>query len=609
MNSATVHNKGVKKFIRFKGLIGFCVVMILIITLLYLFAETLVKQGLEQGGGLLLGAEVNVESVELNYSPLIVTVNELQATDAEQPSHNLFSFKQASAGVDLWQYLLGKTIIEQLEVVSLEFMSKRAGKGEVYQQDNGGEVDEENEQSMLPVVDLQLPDVKTLLATDELLTVKAAENLQQSYQEESKKLAALKEQLPSKAKLQAYRVKVKAIGKMKVKSLDDFNKVKAEFDALKKSFKADQAIVKKAKQQLIASKERLAKQVTTLKNAPNADWKNIESEYQLDSVNTEDFAHILFGEKARDYYQKAEAIYQRIAPMLSKTAENDVAQTEKRRTAGRFVHFDQESPLPDFLIKKAKLSLVLAQGDFVIDGSELTHQHWYRAKYSLLTFTSNNLFSTGNMTINSQFEVAKSGDLNGEGQWLFKRLTLENIELNKTDSLSLTLAQGEFAGKGEFTINQQAQSSHIVSVNHLSLQNASYQGKAKNTFATMLLDTFKSLNYLTADISIEGEVSDPKLSMSSSLDKALSGAFEQQINNKLNEFKGQVNEGLNEKLSQSLQMKSEGKSELLNFESLLSDTDNALETLQNSDVVKQQKKKLQDKATDKLKSKLSDLFG
>jgi hypothetical protein len=70
-----------------------------------------------------------------------------------------------------------------------------------------------------------------------------------------------------------------------------------------------------------------------------------------------------------------------------------------------------------------------------------------------------------------------------------------------------------------------------------------------------------------------------------------------------------VYSGLNEKLAQSLQLNNQKDAEFVNFEALLGDTDNTLEQLKNSDIVEQQKKKLQNKAKDKLKDKLSDLFG
>jgi uncharacterized protein (TIGR03545 family) len=609
-----------KNYVRFSGVISFFAVMFLIVFLLYLFAETLVKSSIEQVGGTMAGAEVNIASVNLDYSPLRLTINNLEVTDAEQPSHNLFSIKQSKAGIDLWQFLLGKTIIEQLDVVKLELMTKRSYVGAVYSQNQTDEQQPLTVKSLLPAMDLQLPDIKSILDDSNLLTVKAAEQLQTSYDEEKLKLNALKEKLPNKAKLAAYKLKIKNISKMKVKNLADFNKVKTEFNNIKKDFNEDQETVKAAKTQFLTSKERLVKQLSTLKSAPKKDWQAIESKYQLDNVNTEDFAHILFGEKARGYYQKVEKLYQRIAPFLN--SDNNVNEDKPGHLSakGRFIHFDENSPLPEFLVKKAKLSMVLPQGNFEITAKELTHQHWYRNNPSTVHISSTNLTNGGDASMDGQFELAKKGDLSGEGQWLIKQFALQSMPLTDVKSLSLTLVEGKLSGSGDFTVNQdnkvskntgssRLESTNIESNSHFALANANYQGEADTKFTVILLDTFQSLDELTLDVNIVGAIEQPKLSISSSLDKAVKGAFKKQMAKKLTEFKTQVNSGLNEKLAQSLQLNNENNTELVNFEALLGDTDNALEQLKNSDVVKQQKKKLQDKAKDKLKSKLSDLFG
>jgi uncharacterized protein (TIGR03545 family) len=608
-NSETV--KSMKNYVRFSGLFSFFAVMLLVVVLLYLFAEILVKSTIEQVGSTMLGAEVNVASVELQYSPLILTINNFEATDAEQPSHNMFSFKQSKAGIDIWQYLLGKTIIERLDVVQLELMTKRSRVGEVSRQKQDDKQQASTDESLLPAIDLQLPDIKSILDDSNLLTVKAAEQLQTSYAEEKLKLGALKEKLPSKATLAAYKVKIKNIGKMKVKSLDDFNQVKAEFDNLKKDFNADQATVRETKKQFLESKHRIMKNVSALKDAPKQDWQIIENKYQLDNVNTEDFAHILFGEQARGYYQIAEKIYQRIAPFIH--SDNTVKQDKRVElsTNGRFIHFDEDSPLPAFLVKQAKLSMVVDQGDFEITAKELTHQHWYRNKPSEVHINSTNLANGGDVTIDSQFELDKDSYLSGKGQWLIKDLPLKSMQLTDVKSLALTLSEGNLSGSGNFnaTQNNNIGSSNIESNSHFWLTKASYQGDAESKFAEILLDTFKSLDELTLDVSVVGTIEQPKLHISSSLDDAVKGAFTKQIANKLTEFKTQINSGLNEKLTQSLQLNNQENTEFVNFEALLGDTDNALEQLKNSDVVKQQKQKLQDKAKDKIKDKLSDLFG
>jgi uncharacterized protein (TIGR03545 family) len=218
--------------------------------------------------------------------------------------------------------------------------------------------------------------------------------------------------------------------------------------------------------------------------------------------------------------------------------------------------------------------------------------------------SSTNLTNGGDVTIDSQFERTKNGHSSGQGQWLIKQIVLKNMQLTETKALALTLTEGKLSGSGNFNINQD---NHIGSKNHFALTKATYQGEAETKFTELLLETFKSLDKLTLEANVVGAIEQPEWSISSSLDKAVKGAFTKQIANKLTEFKAQVNSGLNEKLAQSLQLNNEKEAEFVNFEALLGDTANTLEQLKNSDVVKQQKKKLQDKAKDKLKGKLSDL--
>jgi uncharacterized protein (TIGR03545 family) len=598
------------RLIRWKGLIGFFVVITLIFALFYFFAESLIKTAIEKGAGYTLGAEVNVSSVTLNYSPLILTINEFQATDAEQPTHNLFSFDSASAGVDVWQYLLGKTIVEQLTIEQLTFMSKRAKEGEVYQQGMTDEGASASTDSILPSLDLSLPDIEALLDNSNLQTVKSAEQLEKSYQQERKKLLALKEQLPSKEKLKNYQAQVKALGKTKIKSLADIEKVKSEFNKIKKQFKADQQIVKKAKQQLSLTQALLTKQLLALKAAPGKDWQFIEKEYQLDKVNTEDFAHILFGEQAREYYQMAEMIYQRVQPLLTSDGEEAKAQQRKLfGVKGRFVYFIDDNPLPEFLVKKAKVSMVLEQGDFVINAKELTHQHWFRKKASNITFSSKNLLGVGLFDAEIKFKRAPNGDFDSQGTWAVKQLQLNNKRLTKNSNMELTLASGNVAGQGEYNFLNTANANNISSANHFALAQAKLVGSANSYFGNVVVDTIKSLNELTVDVSAVGAMNEPELSISSSLDKALKNAFSQQVEKKLAEFKQKVNSGLNDKLNEALKVNNSKNAEMLDFEALLTDTDGALKQLENSDVVKQQKKKLKKKAEDKLKKKLGDFFG
>ena len=607
------------RFIRWQGMIAFIVLTALVGVLLYFFAETLVKKAIVSSAESAFGAEVNVAAVKLSYSPLQLSVLGLQVTDKDTPTENLFSFERATAGIDVWQYLFGKIIIDELEVSQLAFASARAQAGKVYpaeqvnKQAQAGTEQEslaDKAKGMLPEVDMKLPDVKALLNDSNLLTVKASTQLQQSYQAEQAKLKSLKAQLPNKAKLKSYQDKVTALGKMKVNSLADIEKIKKEFEQIKAEFKADQALVKKAKQQVLASKKLLAQQVDEIKAAPGQDWQQIEKTYQLESIDTEDFAHILFGEQARGYVQKAQWAYEKVSPFLESSKGEGASAAAKNHAKGRFIYFNEESPLPSVLIKKALFSIQLAEGDVTVEGRELTHQHWIRGKDSLVTISST---ANGELSLKSHFKFTKSGDFNAEGQWLIKDRALANTSLTKTKALTLSLEKAQLNAKGDFSLIN----SEVVATNQLALNQASFTGQAKSKITNLLLDTIKSLDSLTVDVGVTGELNKPSFSIASSVNDALTGAFKQQVAGKLNDFKKKVNKGLNDKLASALKLGDNQIAELVDLDALLTDTDKALTDLKNSDIVKQQQKKLEDKVKnkakdklkDKLKNKLGDLFG
>ncbi|MEY8213772.1 MAG: TIGR03545 family protein [Colwellia sp.] len=598
------------RFIRWQGMVAFVLLSALVAALLYFFAESLVKTAIVSSAESAFGAEVNVAEVKLAYSPLQVSVLGLQVTDKEIPTQNLFSFKRATAGVDVWQYLFGKIIIEELEVSQLAFSSVRSQAGKVYVSDEVSDKAEESlsdqAKSMLPEVDMQLPDIKALLDDSNLLTVKASNQLKGSYKVEQAKLKALKTQLPSKAKLKSYQDKVEALGKIKVSSLADIEKIKTAFDKIKVEFKADQALIKQAKQQVLDSKKLLAQQINEVKGAPTKDWQQIEKTYQLDSIDTEDFAHIIFGEQARDYVQKAQWAYEKVAPLMANMKSDDTVSEVKSHAKGRFIFFKEETPLPAILVKRALFSIQFEQGEVIVTGSELTHQHWIRGKDSIINISS---IDNGEFKLSSNFKLTQSGDFSTNGEWLVNNRTLSNTELTQSKALTLSLSAGQLDGIGSFNLVN----GDVEATNQFSLKQASYQGEAKSKITTLLLDTIKSLDSLTVDVGVNGEFSKPSFTIASSLNDALTGAFKQQVSGKLDDFKKKINKGLNEKLANALKLGDSQSAELLDLEALLTDSDKALADLKNSDIVKQQQKKLEDKvknkAKDKLKNKLGDLFG
>ncbi|MFT6899889.1 MAG: hypothetical protein ACJAXS_000041 [Colwellia sp.] len=597
------------RFIRWKGLVSFFVVIALIMTFIYFFADALVKKGIEKSGERYLGAEVNVENVEIMYAPLTLNIEGFQATDPEKPTHNLVSFAQASAGVDVWQYLFGKLYITDLTVAELRIDQPRLSVGQVFtlvdkNTENGNK---RTDNSVLPGLDVSLPTVDELLNNSDLLTVKQGKILEQSYQTEKKKLQGIYETLPNKDTLADYKKQVEALTNIKIKNLADLKKLNKVFTALKAQFDADQAIVKKAKEQVSTSKALLTKQTQALKEAPSADWKIIESKYQLDSVEGADFAHMLFGEQAREYFGYADAVYQKIAPLI-KSSKVD-KQAEKTRSEGRYIHFNDDTPLPDVLIEQANFSLILPQGEFAISGKELTHQHWVRGNNSLVNVESDNVQGSGKLALVLDLSLDQQRILSSNGIWKLSDIDLNAVSLQQSSAFTLQLDSGLLSGKGTFSLLDD----QLDSENSLNLDNTRYSGAGTSHLSTLFIDTVQSLKTLSLTITAKGKMMAPKLSISSPLDKQLKDSMVKQVSNKLTIFKTDVKAGLNTKLSKALGISSDEARSLVDVEGLISQTDNALDNLINSDVVKAKKKEFEDKQKkkleDKIKEKLGKLFG
>lgn len=85
------------------------------------------------------GAEVNLESLDLKVLSGAVSVSGIQVTDANKPENNQVAIDKIAAAASVYDLLLGRLIMENVEVSNVQFDQKRETPGEVVQ----AEVEEE----------------------------------------------------------------------------------------------------------------------------------------------------------------------------------------------------------------------------------------------------------------------------------------------------------------------------------------------------------------------------------------------------------------------------------------------------------------------------------
>ncbi|MDI6447834.1 hypothetical protein [Anaerobaca lacustris] len=77
------------------------------------------------------GAEVNLETLAISLLGGSVAAEELQVTNAQEPTQNQVVIEKMAAGASIYQLLLGRLVMENVEVVGMQFDQARQTPGKV----------------------------------------------------------------------------------------------------------------------------------------------------------------------------------------------------------------------------------------------------------------------------------------------------------------------------------------------------------------------------------------------------------------------------------------------------------------------------------------------
>jgi len=101
------------------------------------------------------GAEVNLDSLDLSVLTGGVSVSGIQVTDAKHPEKNQVSIEKIAANASVYSLLLGKLVMENVEVSNVRFGQNRAEPGEVFRTDTEQEMVFEPNDFKIGIADIQ----------------------------------------------------------------------------------------------------------------------------------------------------------------------------------------------------------------------------------------------------------------------------------------------------------------------------------------------------------------------------------------------------------------------------------------------------------------------
>ena len=573
----------------------------------YLFADPVAKFVIKQGMEFSFRAQTDIESVDISWSPFGITINNLAQTDASQPTHNLFEVESLSAQIDLWQLLLGKYVMETVEVKKLAASTQRAEPGEVFeslaQQIESKATSAKQSSEKLGMT---VPSADELLASLDLQTQKKGKALEQVWKQEKVKLDKAFEALPNEQTLEELKADWKKLTSNELKSLDDVAKLEQQLKQLKAKIDREKASLKQAKAQYKESKGKLDIAYDELQQAAKDDWKKVEAKVPFDDPNAVAVAKMLFGDEVASYLEQAQDLWKKAQPYIEKQQQQKAAeqqQEQQKWNASKNFEFALSQPLPDWIVNKLAVSAVIAGNEYQITGSQITSQSYVIERPSLYQVSLADEFN-----LSGEYYVEQSMQIETSGNWQVIQLQLTDKSLSKTDDLALTLSSAALNGQGNYSYKEQ-----LASSSKFGFEQTKFTGSATTRLAQLTLDTLESVDSFNLNLDVSGQAQQPNIAISSDLDKQLGNAVKSAFSNEWSKVKGSAKTKLEQQLKEQFDL---DDTELGALQSQLSGLDQDFSVFGKAtveDIIKQQQKKYQDKlknkAKDKLKDKLKDLFG
>ena len=543
------------KWFRWIGLVVFVVLVGGGALVTWLFLDDFVEGLIENEGSELVGAQVDLESVEIQLWPTKLALNGLAVTNPKQTSHNIFQTQQVEFELDSAQLLMDKFIVDEMSVLGLELSTLRASDGALPGAKAAeGSAETAAEEDSFKFPELDVPDVKEVVKEDELITVQRARKLQKTLDEKEAHWKKRVASLPDKKKFEGYKARIKKLES--AKSIKDRLKAVKELDKIRKEIKNDHRAIKTARADLKKDVAAIKQQVKALKAAPKEDVDRILADLGLTEGGLDGLAKALFGDQVTGWIKQSLSWYELVKPYISDDEASDAASGEETKTddRGQEIAFKEYEPLPDFLIRLINIS-----GAQVADSGE---QFNYVGKMTDIT--------DGQDIINRPTEISLRGESDRQTSFEFHatldhrnpeaekdtmtlqvdQFNVENWSLSR-GSLPLELAEAKL----NLNANADYADSKLASVvvakfSQAKMQTANREGLSEVKLA--VVNGLENAEEFSVTVKANGELLKPKISVSSDITKPIKESIKGLVANKKTELKADIEAEVKSKLDEQM---------------------------------------------------------
>jgi len=231
------------------------------------------------------------------------------------------------------------------------------------------------------------------------------------------------------------------------------------------------------------------------------------------------------------------------------------------------VHFKEAHPLPDFLIRRTKVSVNLDLGNLGGTVHNITTDQPTLGKPTTFTFSGEQLKGVKSVTLEGALNHVAPADSNDQMTVLAKGYELTNLVLSKDAKWPVALTKG----LGDMKINAElkgqalaAQGGAQLSGLHLS---AGQEGDT-NPLTKALSSAVKDISQLALQADVKGTLEQYDITVSSDLDRIVQNAAGKMVNELATKFGAELQSAISAKIAEPMKQL---KTNMAGFDGLAGD--------------------------------------
>jgi uncharacterized protein (TIGR03545 family) len=533
-----------KDVIRWRGLAFFGLFTALFGLFWFFFIDGFIARTIENQGSALVGARVELGAADLTLFPAGLQLTRLQITNPEQPMRNAVEIDRLAMSIDPLQLLRRKIIIEEMALEGLRPDTPRQKSGAIAKYRHRQEAETADAaQKGIKLPSLQIPSVQEVLAKEQLTSLTLVEDYQDRIKADRLQWQQRLAELPDQAKLAAYKERLRKIKASR--GLPGLLGGAAELLAVKKELQTDLDRLQAARKGFAAEAAAYQQRLAVLKKAPRRDIDRLLGKYSLSGKGLTNLSSLILGARIGNILDQALGWYAKAQPLLTRLKKKAGATelVKPVRGKGVWVRFEEQRPLPDFLIRKIAATVEITAGRFTGTIMNVTPDQDILGAPLTFNFAGQALPGVRAISLDGILNHVKPDQSRDTMNLAISEFALHDEVLSRSENLPVTIR----SGLADLTARAVIQPRDIVAEVRASLKAADLATtppQEGDAIARALAGALAEVHDITMTAQVRGTMADYRLELSSNLDQILKQAAAKTIKEQTAGFARELREGI-----------------------------------------------------------------